>query len=226
VKSVPVALVLLLIAIALAVGYFIRVISEPEQVRTATSESDLEVKVMTVWDGAAGYTVEVRYPQLGLPSDAKIKEVVDREVSDFRNLIRDFPPPTIGPYSMEGRFDSIFISSEVVSLRLVFSSYTGGAHGNSVILGLNFDRASTRQLTLSDALTMIDMSIDQVSAEAMAQLEAKLGTSMFPDGASPDPENYRTFVISRDRVTFVFQEYQVAPYASGPQEVSFSRTRR
>ena len=46
---------------------------------------------------------------------------------------------------------------------------------------------------------------------------------MFEEGADTNPENFSSFVISADKVTFIFQQYQVAAYAAGPQEVSFER---
>ena len=67
------------------------------------------------------------------------------------------------------------------------------------------------------------MTIEEVSAQTADQLKAKLDTAFFPDGASPDPKNYQTFIVGPDKVTFIFQDYQVGPYAAGPQEVSFPR---
>ena len=56
-----------------------------------------------------------------------------------------------------------------------------------------------------------------------SQQYSPLGNALFADGALPKPENYQTFVVGADSVTFIFQEYQVAPYAAGPQEVSLPR---
>ena len=70
---------------------------------------------------------------------------------------------------------------------------------------------------------MIGMTLEQVSAAATSQLKAKLGDAMFEEGANTNPENFSSFIISNDKVTFIFQPYQVAAYAAGPQEISVER---
>ena len=42
---------------------------------------------------------------------------------------------------------------------------------------------------------------------------------MFSDGAKPTPENYAVWNISAEGLVITFNEYQVAAYAAGPQEV-------
>ena len=66
--------------------------------------------------------------------------------------------------------------------------------------------------------------VAQVSAESSTSLARQLGDMfMFKEGADTNPENYSSFLVSRDAVTFIFQQYQVAAYAAGPQRVSFPR---
>ena len=133
-------------------------------------------------------------------------------------------PSASGPaakYSLDGHFDSVFVGSNLASLQLFISTYTGGAHPNSTTYGFNFNRLTSKELTLDDALGLIDLTIEEVSAQTAEQLKAKLDTVFFPDGAPPDPKNYQNFIVGPDKVTFIFQAYQVGPYAAGPQEVSF-----
>ena len=113
-----------------------------------------------------------------------------------------------------------------MSARLIVSIYMGGAHPVSLVYGLNFDRATGRELTQEDALRMLDMSLEQVSAEAISELNAQFDEGVFfVEGAVAKPENYSTFAIDEGTVTFIFQPYQVAPYAAGVREVSFPRVR-
>jgi hypothetical protein len=55
------------------------------------------------------------------------------------------------------------------------------------------------------------------------QLSSRLGDAFFEEGVRATAQNFGTFRIGRQDVTFVFNNYQVAPYAAGPQEVSFRR---
>ena len=60
----------------------------------------------------------------------------------------------------------------------------------------------------------------------MQQLKVILGEDIIaPEGADPKPENYNVFLVGKDKVTFIFNNYQVAPYAAGHQEVWFSRVK-
>jgi hypothetical protein len=43
--------------------------------------------------------------------------------------------------------------------------------------------------------------------------------AFWPDGASPADVNYRNWNITPDGLLITFDEYQVAPYAAGPQEI-------
>ncbi len=189
------------------------------QVATATEREDTDT-----------YTVDAKYPQFGIASiDADIKAAVEGAVTEFKNDTAAGPPPpdsAVTQYEFQSMFDSAYVSAGVVSAKLIVSTYTGGAHRNAVIYGLNYDRETGNQLTLDDALSMIGLSLEKVAETAKAELTAKLGADIIaPEGTDPTPENYSTFVVSPDQVTFIFQVYQVAPYAAGPQEISFARAR-
>ena len=191
-----------------------------------TSQPPVEITVATLRESDPEYSIDVEYPQMGLPFDATIKQAVEKAAQALRDLVQQSPPSSVGspgPYSLTGGFESVYIGPDIVSVRLTFYSYTGGAHGGSAIHGFNFDRIDGHQLTLDDALHLIGLSLDDAAAQAKDQLTARLGDALFADGALPKPENYQTFVVGADSVTFIFQEYQVAPYAAGPQEVSLPR---
>lgn len=96
----------------------------------------------------------------------------------------------------------------------------------TAFVGENFDRATGKELSLDDALTLTGLTLQQVSDGARGQLQAKLGQDfIFPDGASPSPDNFSAFVVTPNAVTFIFQEYQVGPYSVGAQEASFPRVK-
>lgn len=187
------------------------------QVATATEKEDTDT-----------YTVDAKYPQFGIASiDADIKAAVEGALSEFKNDVALGPPPpdsAVLQYEFQSMFDSAYVGPDVVSAKLIVSTYMGGAHGNAVVYGLNYDRETGAELMLEDALAMVGLTLEEVAAQAKAELSAKLGSDIIsPEGADPTAENYNTFTVSPDKVTFIFQIYQVAPYAAGPQEVSFAR---
>ncbi|RJQ34564.1 DUF3298 domain-containing protein [Candidatus Parcubacteria bacterium] len=198
--------------------------AEPAMVEEGTEEAGVEIKTERIQESDAAYVIDVRYPQFGIASiDAQIKEVVSNAVTEFKSLPTNPAGSATPQNSFDGSYDSVYIGPDVVSVKLILSQYTGGAHPLTLVSGLNYDRETGRQLLQSDAFAMLGMSVEQVSAAATSELKAELGDAMFEEGANANPENFSSFVISENEVTFIFQQYQVAAYAAGVHEVSFPR---
>lgn len=182
------------------------------------------VTTQVIAEDADTYTIDVKYPQFGIPAiDTDIRAKVDAAVSEFRELPPNPPESATPKNEFTGTFEVVYIGPGAISAKLILSQYTGGAHPMTIVSGINYDTATGEPLTREDAFRLIGKTVQQVSAEATAQLEAKVGDAFFEEGASPDPENFSSFVVSEDEVTFIFQQYQVAPYALGVQEISFDR---
>jgi len=190
-----------------------------------SSESGMEMKTEVIYGNTDTYRIEVHYPQFGIPSvDAKIKSVVDNAIATFKEYPAN-PPDMASPQNeLMGSFNAVYVGPDIVSVELSLSEYTGGAHPNTAIIGVNVDRTTGKELSLDDALAMIGKDLPQVAEESLKELKATLGADLIaPEGARAMPENYSVFLVSKDKVTFVFNNYQVAPYSSGPQEVWFAR---
>jgi hypothetical protein len=224
----PTSILLLFIAVVLAgcssgSGPKPEASSEPTVAVTPETNLELKLEAVAIRDETATYQIDVQYPQMGFQADSTIKRLVEDTVAGFKNQVAAYPPTTGTRYTLKGTFDSAYLGSDVLSVRLALYRYTGGAHGSSRICGLNFDRRSGRELGLQDALATLGLTLSQVADKASSQLKAKPNAFAFPEGALPEEKNYATFLISADKVTFIFQEYQVTAYAFGPQEVSISR---
>jgi hypothetical protein len=194
---------------------------------TETESDGTDTNVGVVYGESDTYRIEVHYPQFGVPLvDAKIQTVVDNAVAAFKSYPANPADSSLPKNEFTGSFNSTYVGADVVSVALSFSEYTGGAHPNTVIIGVNVDPKTGVELTLDDALGMIGKTLPEVSSESLVQLKAKIGDELiFPEGAEPKPENYSTFLVSADKVTFIFNSYQVAPYASGQQSVEFARVK-
>jgi hypothetical protein len=181
-----------------------------------------EVRKEVILEEADQYTIDVDYPQFGIEKiDEQVVQGVNFLIDEFKTEAQNAPEGV--RYELLSIFDGAYVDEKIVSARLSVSSYTGGAHPVTTIYGLNFDRVTEKELTLSDALKLINATLAQVAESATNQLSEGLGESFFKEGAEANVDNYSTFSISKDAVTFIFDEYQVAPYAAGPQGVSFAR---
>jgi len=212
--------------IFLGVGYlFVVHIMERSAPIFSTGSGSAEVTVARINDSQAGYVVDVEYPQFGIPAiDAQIKKMVEDAVAEFEAMPPNPPDSATPQNQFTGRFDKVYVGPDIVSLELILSQYTGGAHNLTLFSGIDFDRTTGKQLLQSDAFKLIGMTADQVSQGATTQLKAALGDGFqFPEGADSNPENFSSFLIGSSTVTFIFQEYQVAAYAAGPQQAVFER---
>jgi hypothetical protein len=76
------------------------------------------------------------------------------------------------------------------------------------------------------ALTLVDLFapnvnyLDAIAKYSIAQLSTRdIGFQGFELGATATAQNYRNWSITADGLMITFDEYQVAPYAAGPQTV-------
>ena len=222
-------LLALLAIIALVVGAYLLLAGRADApiAEEILKPLTLAVSTTTIAEKTSDYEIDARYPQFGAPAvDTKIRTLVEGDIAELKGDAegRALDAPDMPPYQYDAFFDHVYRGPDVVSARLMTNVYTGGAHGLPTVIGINIDRVSGRELTLDDALEMIGLSLRQLATEAKRQLEANQGEPLqFPEGASPVQENYATFYISKDKVTFVFQPYQVAAYAAGAPEISIPR---
>ena len=106
--------------------------------------------------------------------------------------------------------------------------YEGGAHGINQRLVMNFDNETGKLLTLSDVFipgyeqALNDLLqkalIEKVDAKDIDDLHAKgylYSMDMFA------PEN---FVMGEDNITFIYNPYEIAPYAMGLVELTISNS--
>ena len=185
--------------------------------------------IRTLQEEATEYSIHIEYPEFGIPViDTVVQDAMVESAGAFKEQAVHDTPVLRGlrQYELFGTVASTYAGPDVVSARIVLSQDFGGAHPLPVIVTFNFDRASGRALTLDDALAMTGLSLETLASGALSQLAGSLGEEViFLQGAEGKVENYQTFVFDERTITFIFQPYQVAPYAAGAPEVSFVRVR-
>ena len=127
---------------------------------------------------------------------------------------------SIDTETKEGRDDA------VVVYLITLDYYEGGAHGINQQLVMNFDKLSGKQLTLQDVFVpgyearltelLLEKLMGLADAKNMEELKAKdylFSMDMFPS------EN---FILGKDNITFIYNAYEIAPYAMGMTELEVS----
>jgi len=218
------AFLFVLVAIILiALAAFFMLQPPPMAATQQTGGTAISVSTSTITDETSVYSIHADYPVFGIPAlDAKIKQTIDTGIADIKSTDAN-PSPNNIQNEFESTFDDVYIGDDIVSVKLLLSQYTGGAHNNSIAIGINYDRATGTFLTLDQALSLTGKTLSEVSELAKSSLTSDFESVQFPEGAAPTPDNYSTFVINKNSVTFIFQEYQVEAYAAGQPEVSIPR---
>ena len=229
-NAIVTLLILAVVFVGGAIAYLFlgdqREITAQPTTQEATSTS-ITVATSTISEETADYSIDAEYPRFGIPAiDAKIQAKSVAAVADLKSQAsndepakNDFPQDAYAAH-----FGSIYTSDKLISVRFYTGDYTGGAHGLPYIFGMTFDRASGDELTLDEALALTGKSLTQVATAAKAKLQTQLGDDILDiAGADPDPKNYASFYVTKSDVVFIFQPYQVAPYAAGAPEVAIPR---
>lgn len=222
-------LIALLIIVGVAYILFTYGSQGPEiaSVATSTNATTTEMRVVHVEEDTDAYSIDATYPQFGIPVvDAEIKKTVEAGLAAFRSYPQNPPESSTPKNSFYEKFEKVYQGADVISVSLIASEDTGGAHPNTSIITVNVDPRTGHVLTLDDALALIGKDLDQVASGALAQVKAELGAeALFAEGFAPKRENYAMFRVTNNAVIFVFNVYQVAAYAAGPQEAVFARVK-
>jgi hypothetical protein len=173
------------------------------------------------------YKITSQVPQLTGSDDPRVvafnqqlNQLVMDEVDVFRQGFRQLPitPLSNGSW-LEAKYTLVSQVGDLWSFKFDFSFYADtAAHPGLNSITVNYDLAQGRELTLSDLFLPNSNYLEMISNYCIAELSKQMySDSLFLEGAKPTPENYRNWNITPDGLMITFREYQVAPYASGPQ---------
>jgi len=137
-------------------------------------------------------------------------------------------------------YTSNFISKSIVSINENFYAYTGGAHGNGFIDGLNYHLNPLFKISLEDLFDYDDhkTALDFISRYCYEELrkihnewltpdeeelQNQTPDTLFLEGSlSPIWENFDNFFITKNGIEIIFNTYSVSAYAFGVQIVVIS----
>jgi hypothetical protein len=179
---------------------------------------------------APAYAITAQIPFLQGSDDARVtalnvllNQIVQNQVDQFRSdtLANASNPPITGGSSLDVQYSIIGQRADVWSIKFDISFYAdGAAHPGHSSMTLNYDLASGREIPLNELFLSSSNYLQVISDACKAELTVRdIAFDMFSAGADPLPENYQRWNISDEGLIITFDEYQVAPYAAGPQIV-------
>lgn len=185
----------------------------------------------------------------GLGSEVVRKAINDQIEAVFLDIKNSFLSETAGveTFSDETKHQlTVTGSAPYVSTEKVFyvdievySYYSGAAHPLTQRIVLNFVKETGQLIRLEDILKKdlksdtFNNALSVLSSISKPKIIEQL-TSMIKDnkgegsgadsfeesGADPKLENYKVFYIHKDKIEWVFGQYQVAPYVFGEIKIS------
>jgi hypothetical protein len=175
------------------------------------------------------FTITSQTPQLTGSDDPRVmafnqrlNELVTKEVDIWRQSFLQNTTPTVNNGStLDVTYALLSQIGDIWSFKFDSSFYSdGAAHPGLNSLTLNYDLGQGMELALADLFLPNTNYREEISKYCIAELSKQpFFDSSFSSGAQPTPENYRNWNITPNGLLITFDEYQVAPYAAGPQKV-------
>jgi len=206
---------------------------------TSSSESDVmaewSVSSKTDLEETADYKVNIIYPALANPDHLNVANHVNAYIMSSVEVFKDeitsmTADGALSKPSISLNYEVKYLSNNFVSIVISGSQYLGGAHPGSVFTTINYDLLNDTELTMSEVFNPGSDYLSTLSANTKAELVTLLGIdeldSQLVAGTAADIDNFELFYFtgtdSLEHLGIIFNEYQVAPYAAGPQTVELS----
>jgi len=199
-----------------------------------------QVKSVEIKDSTSTYTVDVKYPEFsGLfnsgaqtTANGLLSAWMEKNIADFKKDVANnfiVGEPDLPPSALQVDYEIIYLTDSVASVKLSNYYYLAGmAHPNSFYSVLNYDFKNNKEILLADFFNADSDYLSTLSFISVEFLKEKLTTDGYymedfvKVGTEPKTDNFSTFVFDGNKITLIFNVYQVAPYVAGPQQVDVS----
>lgn len=180
------------------------------------------------------FTIKSQTPQLMGSYDPRVtafnqlfNDFVTTEVDIWRQSFLQDTTPTVSSGSfLEVTYTLLSQIGDIWSFKFDFHFYSNGAaHPGLNVTTVTYDLGQGRELALADLFLPNSDYLGAISNYCIAELSQQPGfDGPWAEGAKPTMENYGNWNITSDGLLITFEMYQVAPGASGPQQVSVPYT--
>lgn len=238
-KFVTIIVILVVILIGLTAYNFTKNKEDGGTVITTgtgtSTTATIETKTITDKSDEYKYVINVEYPQIK-DIDATIAAKINKELEVFAlhssaelkesNFIREIPEALKASeeksflevkYKIADTLENNLLSVHFSSLFYI----VGAAHPGKTTTTHTFDIRTGEKIDL-ESLFKGDY-LNTLSDIAIPMLRNKLGENttqeLLQEGAGPLSKNFKSFFITKTGIVFIFDQYQVASYAAGTQEI-------
>jgi len=175
------------------------------------------------------YTITAQTPFFQGSEDLRVTnfnnemaQLTQEEIAKFRdNVVQVQPVPGSTGSFYDQQYKLLTPPGNLVSLKFQIMIYIqGAAHPGTHMRTVTYDLEAGSDVKLDQLFLSGSDYLDKIANYCIAQLKTRnIGFEAFSSGAQAAPENYGIWNITPDGLLITFDEYQVAAYAAGPQEV-------
>lgn len=161
---------------------------------------------MTPQEAVDGYVEETlkNYRETNLEFvDQVAANPEDREEGEWDVFTWDF--------TVEGRGEGEW--NGILAYTITKYSYTGGAHGGTSLLGLNFIKETGDPVTENDLFAF--GYEERLSTALRAHLKSSLDKDSYDMLFTTDITPNGNFVLSKAGITYIYGQYEIGPYSIG-----------
>lgn len=157
--------------------------------------------------------LQIYYPVTEELVNKQIERKVNNEIlKQVNNLIIEQGYDTDPEIEIMGSYEIKTNERNILSLILINHSYSGGAHGYTIIKPLTFDMLTGNVISLEDLFKSGSDYMAELSKMVQRQIvEREIPTLGTFNSIRPDQDYY----LSDKSLVLFFQLYELAPYAQG-----------
>ncbi|MBT1701640.1 DUF3298 and DUF4163 domain-containing protein [Chryseosolibacter indicus] len=153
-----------------------------------------------------------------------MEKIANEFIKEYENFYKQSPDLTAGPWHYKAQIDVESSLDTLISLSVKDEYFTGGAHGGSGTYFINVNPKAKKYFTLDDFFKPGYRDALIKEGEKLFRKERQLADTAsyvnngfeFADDVFQLNENYG---FTATGITFVFNNYEVAPYAAGPTTI-------
>ncbi|HWQ21609.1 MAG TPA: DUF3298 domain-containing protein [Clostridia bacterium] len=241
-RNARTVLLLMIPAILLASGG-----CRPKVVSTpAVGLPTVVVQTVREEDAMLRYSITVSYPQLLGTLSSAVVEKVNKAIAAMvlpsiaglkQNAADDAAWAAKNPSEadqltadqgsfLSAEYEIPYLTSELVSVRIRFATYTSGAaHGMTSTRVLNMRLNDGTTIGTEGLFTDAKQGLQWLSQYCVTDLKRQYGTDyeamteFVEGGTAPVADNFTSVSLEPGGLVVSFDPYQVGPYAAGPKEV-------
>ena len=211
--------------------------------QTASQKGAAPYKMTTVSEKTDVFEAKIVYPQFAGFDDLNslIKSRTLGAYNDFkssaqktRRELENASAKKLPPFEYAAACDSIIVSDKYISMLFTAYRYEGGAHGETQLDSITYDKALKKEVSITEAsgLSIKDIAtqckdyfMKRLSYGGNSAEAKKARTDWIAEGTIPEAGNYQTFTYDGKKLTVYFEPYTVAPYSEGVQKVTIAAAR-